>query len=304
MIGINTQILYNININMNDYKPISKAELERGYFLLTHKLLIKKLVFGLIILVFIIFYGVLIFKAITYFRGTGFSTSAMQIQQSTFNWANYHSQNAPEAIEIGKVSFISLGDRRYNIVALVENTNADWTVKSLDYHFVSQGVETPIRTAFINPEEKRLLSLTAYESDKAIRNPELVISNIEWYRIDGSFPEINIETSNIKFQAASRETVDGVTIESPTRVSWDVFNDSVYNFWEIDWQIALYNGDTLVAINELKTKDFVALETRSLETVWLNRLARVTRATVFPILDKLDKNIFKNIYADPEFEIR
>ena len=289
---------------MDDYKPISQEELNRGYFFITHKLLIKKIVFILTILIFVIFYGVLIFKAINYFRGAGFSASARQIQQSNFDWRAYHSANAPQDIETSKVSFISLGDRRYNIVALVENSNTDWTVKSLDYHFVSQGEATPIKTAFINPAETRLLSLTAYESDKAIRNPELVISNIDWYRIYSSFPEINLEISNIKFQAASRETVDEVTIDLPSRVSWQAFNDSVYNFWEIDWQIALYNGNTLVAINELKAKDFVALETRNLETVWLNRLARVTRASVFPILNKLDKDIFKNVYADPDFYIR
>jgi len=284
---------------MDDYKPISPAELERGYFLVSHRLLIKKIIFILTILVLVILYGVLIFKTINYFRGSSFSNSALQLQQSTFDWASYHSQRAPQDLSLATPEFTSLGDRRYNITALVENLNEDWAVKSLDYYFVSQGEATPTRQAFINPGEQRLLALTAYQSDAAIRNPELVISNIEWYRIDDSFPKINIEISNITFQAASRETIDGVTTELPARVSWQAYNDSIYNFWEVDWQIVLYNGDKLVAINELKSRDFLALEHRDLETVWLARLPRVTRAIIFPLINKLSSDIFKDIYVTP-----
>jgi len=289
---------------MDDYKPISQAELERGYFFVTHRLLIKKIIMVLAIVALAIFYGVLIFKTIRYFMGSSFSDSALQIQQHTFDWASYHSERVPKDLILGKPSFVSLGDRRYNITALIENTNADWAVKSLEYHFVSQGEDSPTKTAFINPGEKRLLILAAYESNKAIRNPELVVSNIEWYRIDDSFPQIDIELSDITFHAATRETVDGVTTELPSRVSWKAYNNSVYNLWEIDWQIALYNGDTLVAINNLKSKDFLALENRDLETVWLSRLPRVTRASVFPLINKLDPNIFKDIYVEPKVELR
>ncbi|MFA6307906.1 MAG: hypothetical protein WC664_03660 [Patescibacteria group bacterium] len=289
---------------MDDYKPISQKELERGYFIVTHRLLINKIVFGLVIFILIILYGALIVMTFNYFRGPSFNASALAIQNNTFDWSTYHNSRAPEEITISKPEFTSLGDRRYNITALVENKNKNWAVKSMDYHFVSQGESTPSKTAFINPDDKRLLALTAYQSDIAIRNPELVVSNLEWYRIDDTFPVINIDISNIVFHAASRETVDGVTSDLPARVSWQAYNDSVYNFWEIDWQVALYNGDKLVAINELKSKDFLALENRELETVWLNSLPRVTRSNIFPLLNKLDKSIFKDIYVTPKVENR
>jgi hypothetical protein len=288
---------------MDDYKPISQKELERGYFFVSHRLLLKKIIFLLSILVLVIFYGILIFRTVKYFMGSSFSDLALEIQQSTYDFASYHNQRIPKNIILGQPEFISLGDRRYNIVAMVENPNKDWAVKSIDYYFVSQGEASPSKTVFINPGEKRLLALTAYESNKAIRNPELVVSNVEWYRIDNSFPQINIELRDIKFQASSREIVDGVTSDLPARVLWQAYNNSVYNFWEIDWQVALYNSDRLVAINEIKTKDFLALENRDLEAVWLTQLPRVTRAAVFPIINKLDRNIFKDIYVTPKLEM-
>ena len=289
---------------MDDYKPISQKELERGYFLVTHRLLIKKIILIGAISLLAIFYAFLIFQIINYFRSPSFDTAARQIQGNTFDWATYHNQRVPKNLSIGKPEFISLGERKYNITTLVENTNQDWAVDSLDYHFVSQGESTPTKTTFINPGEKRLLALTAYESDKAIRNPELVISNIKWYRIDNSFPQIDIKVSNITFAAASRETVEGVTSELPARVAWQAYNDSVYNFWEVGWQIALYNGDKLVALNEAKSKEFLALDTRDLETVWLNGLPRVTKAVIFPVLNKLDSGIFKDVYVEPTLENR
>lgn len=287
---------------MDDYKPISQKELERGYFFVSHRLLLKKIIFLLSLLVLVIFYGILIFRTVKYFMGTSFSDLALEIQQSTYDFASYHSQRMPQNIILGQPEFTSLGDRRYNIVAMVENPNQDWAVKSIDYHFVSQGEASPSKTVFINPGEKRLLALTAYESNKAIRNPELVVSNIEWYRIDNSFPQIDIEVTDVTFQAASRQTIDGVTSDFPARVLWKAYNNSVYNFWEIDWQVALYNSDKLVAINEIKTKDFLALENRDLEAVWLIQLPRVTRAAVLPIINKLDRNIFKDIYVTPKLE--
>lgn len=286
---------------MDDYKPISQKELERGYFFVTHRLLIKKIIFLLSIFILVIFYGFLIFRAIRYFTGPSFSNLALEMQQNTFDFAAYHKQRFPQNIILGQPEFISLGDRRYNIVAMVENPNKDWAVKSIEYYFVSQGESSPSKTAFVNPGEKRLLTLTSYESNKAIRSPELVISKTEWYRVDNSFPQINIDITDITFQASSRETVDGVTSDLPARVLWRAHNDSVYNFWEVDWQVALYNSDKLVAINELKTKDFLALENRDLEAIWLTKLPRVTRAAVFPIINKLDSAIFKDIHVTPKF---
>lgn len=284
---------------MDEYKPITQKELERGYFFVTHRLLIRKIAFGIAIFILVILYGVLIFNTVNYFRGGGYTESARTITESTFDWAAYHQARAPINLEISNPEFISLGDRRYNIAAMVRNPNDNWAVKSIDYHFVSQGEETPTRTTFINPGEEKLLALTAYQSDRPIRNPELVVSNTKWYRIDSTFPQINIEVSDIRYTAAIRETVGGVTTDLPARVSWTAYNDSVYNFWEVDWQVALYNGNALVGLNELKAKDFLALEERDLEVSWLVRLPRVTRAAVFPVINKLDSDNFKDIYVPP-----
>lgn len=289
---------------MDDYRPISQKELERGYFLVTHRLIIKKIALISAIVILIIFYAIIIWQFFNYLRSQSFNQVATSIDQSKIDWAAYHNSRAPQNLDLDKPTFISLGDRKYNIVALVANPNQNWAVKNLDYHFVSQGEATPTQTAFINPGETRLLAITGYDSDKAIRDPELVISDIEWYRIDSRFPQINIEVSGIAFQAASRQTVDGVTTQLPARVSWQAYNDSVYNFWEINWQVALYNGDKLVALNEPKTKDFLALERRDMETVWLGGLPRVTRAEVFPLINKLDSGIFKDIYVVPNSDRR
>jgi len=289
---------------MDDYKPISPKELERGYFFVTHRLLINKILFIASIVILAIFYIFIIFKVVAYISSPGFDSMALEINQSKFDWASYHSSRAPQELVMETPEFTSLGDRRYNIMAMVENPNEDWAIVSMDYHFVSQGEDTENRTTFLNPGEKRLVTLTAYQSDKAIRNPQLVISNIKWRRVDNSFPQINIEVSNIKFQAAVRETVDGVTTQLPSRVSWQAFNNSVYNFWEVSWQIALYNGDKIVAYNEANTRDFLALDSRELETVWLTDLPRVTRAAIFPVLNKLDTDIFKDIYVAPSIDNR
>ena len=46
----------------------------------------------------------------------------------------------------------------------------------------------------------------------------------------------------------------------PARVVWQATNDSLFDFWQVPWQVAVYNQDRLVGVSELLVEDFKSLD--------------------------------------------
>lgn len=290
---------------MDDYKPLSQSEIDRAYFFVSHRLLIKKIILIAFAVALAILYIILFFNLINFFRASSFEETARQIENSTFDWAAYHSDRAPQDIITASSQFISLGDRKYNLAVYAENPNDRWAAISVEYNFFSDGQLIASDISFLNPKERRLLPIIAKELDSPVRNLSVEIGDVEWQRIDNNFPSIEFDISNVAFQAASRQsTEDGDTIDLPSRVTWQAENLSLYNFWEVKWQVALFNSDRLVALQQVVSKDFLGLEKRNVEAVWLDVLPRVTRAEINMVLDKSDPSIYKDIYVAPSSDNR
>ncbi len=284
---------------MDDYKPISQKELERGYFFVTHRLLLQKIILAIVILLLAILYVFAVWRGIAYFRGGSFGSLAAQIDEDTFDWASYHQKRAPQEIVIDDAQSISLGNKKYNLTAQVANPNNDWALSEVEYYFVVNGQATPTATTWLNPGEEKLFLLPAYEAPAGVTRLSLEISDKKWQRIDSNFINIDFEVANVQFHAATRQVVDNQTLELSARVSWQATNTSLLSFWDVGWQVALYNGDRLVAINQLTTHDFLGLEQRDLEVAWLNQLPRVTKAKVIPLFNKLDYDNIKDVEVEP-----
>lgn len=290
------KILYNGLIM--DYKPLTSQELERGYWLLKHRDKIKKI--GLVagIGAVVLIYVSLGFSIVKYVSGSGFEELASKMP-SNYDWAAYHKQRAPKDLTIGTVQIISIGNNRYNLVALVQNPNADWLIPNLDYHFVVNGQALEAKTSFINAAENTALIYAAYESNNLVASATLNIDQIHWYRRDIQVPDIKWDVQDVSFQAVSREGTGDEAIVLPANVTWTAQNLSLKNFWQVNWQVILYSGERIVGVQEIVSQDFLSLETRDLRVVWLYNLPRVTEAVVLPHVSWLDTDNFKDIQVDP-----
>ncbi|MDP2812573.1 MAG: hypothetical protein Q8O32_02675 [bacterium] len=266
--------------------------------MLTHRPLLKKILIGAGIFVVLLIYTLAVWNFIKFIRAGTFNTMAQQANW-TYDWASYHQSRQPQAIKNSPAQFFSVASRKYNLVAVVENSNEDWSVASLDYTFIINGQELESQTAFINPEEKRLVTKMGYEAVTGISKVEIKIDNIKWYRVENDLPEINFEVKEAKFFPATRQTVGEDTFDVPARVTWQAKNWSLFNFWDVTWQVVLMSGAKIVAVNELNTRDFLSLESRDLEVVWLNDLSRIGTVEIYPILNKLDFDNFKELYIEP-----
>ena len=116
---------------MADYHLITNQELKKGYFFVTHRILLKKIGLALFALVVISIYFQLIFTTVSFIQTENFKTSALQIDQSQ-DWLAYHRQHSPAIINVSAVQYLPLGGKRYNLVAFVSNPNENWAVSGLE----------------------------------------------------------------------------------------------------------------------------------------------------------------------------
>lgn len=283
---------------MQDYQPLDPKDLERSYFLLTHRDTIKKIFILLLGLVLLLILTLFTINFISFVRGGTLVNTAYQIGQS-YNWTAFHSSRQPQPLRNASPQFFSLGSGNYNLLAVVENPNSGWAIVSLDYSFVVNGQTLASQTAFLNPGQKRLLTRMSHREDRGISSLDIKIENIKWHRVENDVPEVAWEISEARFQPATRQTVNDQTFDVPARATWQARNFSLYHFWEVDWQVVLMSGDRIVGFNELKSRDFMSLEKRELEVAWLYDLPRVGTVEVYPILNSLDFSNFKNLQIDP-----
>ncbi len=288
---------------MDYFQPLSQKDLERGMYFLQHKALFIRLAWLVALLILVTIYGVLIFNLIGYFRGASWTELAESVKQKGA-WSVYHNEKAPLEIELGQAQALTLGNNLYNLVATIKNPNPDWLVSSLDYRFIVNGQALSSKTAFLNASDQHLLLQLGYRSDSSIGSVNVEIDNVRWQRLDSETPQIFWPISELKYQAEGSVVVNGVTVNLPTQVSWQAQNKSLFNFWEVAWQVALFDNDRIIGVAEINERDFQSLETRSMEATWAYNLPRATRAEVWPILNWLDKNNFKSADTTPASQDR
>jgi hypothetical protein len=288
---------------MDYFQPLSQKDLDRGMYFLQHKAMFIRLAWIAAILVIVGIYVALAFNVLRYVQ----APSWLEISQnfkSNGVWSAYHQEKAPLEVELGQAHALTLGNGVYNLVATIKNPNADWLVSSLDYKFIINGQDLPVRTGFLNTADQHLLLQLGYKTDAPIGSVNVKIDNVRWQRLTNETPQISWPITDLKYQSASSVQVGGVNVALPTQVTWQAQNKSLFNFWEVGWQVALFANDNIVGVAEINERDFKSLEIRNIEANWAYNLPNATRAEVWPILNWLDKNNFKSAESNPNNQDR
>jgi hypothetical protein len=280
------------NILMAEDNLLSDKDLDRGYWWLTHKTLIIKMSWFLGILLVVLLYVFLLTKFTTLINGAGLNQWAQNIQQH-FDWQTYHQQRKPQTIVVSSAQVLPVAGRLYNLVAVVKNPNADWAISKLSYRFVVNGEAQEEQVTFLNPGQEKYLLKLGLSFQGVIKTVDLQIVDIAWRRFEEDTIVLDWQVDNIKYQGPSVITVDKERVDVPARATWQAQNLSLYNLWQTNWQVALYNLDRLVAVSQIQVENWQALAKKDLEAVWLNDLSNVTKVEVKPDVNWLDATNLK-----------
>ena len=282
---------------MDEYQPISSEELKRGYFFLTHKDKIRKIVLALAILIIAVVYVVMIFNLIEFLGKSSFERAAVGLKYSP-NWQSLHQGRQPQPIVASGAQALTIAPRRYNLLAFINNPNNEWAVKSFNYNFVVNGQALAKQTSFVNPGENRMILKMGLESTRPISELGIEVSDVVWFRLEDNIFEADFDITDVKYSPLTIEKINDEEFTFEPRLTWTAENLSLHDFWEVDFQIALFNGNKLVGVNELKVTDFDSLQKKDLEVIWLNDLSRVTRSEIYPVLNLADTNNIKPIHSE------
>lgn len=279
------------------YEAPTKESLDRGYFWMTHRKMYKNILFAFLAFLVMIIVVVAIVNFYKYISSTGFEEQANNLAVKKY-WTELHNINKPDELFVYDTKALNIGSGLYDLTASVENSNKDWSISELKYHFVVNNIILGSYSSFFNPGEERVLLQPGYKSSKPIASIELVIEDTKWRHFDNDIMEVNFLIEDIKFKATSREVDGNQSFTVPPSVTWKVSNNSLYDFWEVGFQVALYNGENLVGVREWKQNNFDALETKELEVIWLNDLPRVSDVKIYPIINLLDRDNLREAKAD------
>ena len=268
-------------------REIDQKILERGYWIATHRLSIKKwTMIGLyivIVFVYLLFFtqfGVYMFRYSDWQELIGTSVRPL------YSWQQISTDTAPLEIEVGPPALFSMGDNRYDIVAEVYNPNTQWALESINYSVMAGEREIAEGVTFILPGERKFLTVLGYTSETPLTEIDsFVLSDLSWRNIS-RLPELSwFYPEPPQFIPRQIVTQQGKQTVIPARVKWSVQNQSTLNIRRVIWQISLYNNDRLAGIIDYQAEDFPFLGVRDFDIFVTSPLPRIDEVQVDTIID-------------------
>ena len=278
-------------------------QLKIGIWWVTHRYQLKKwwvillAVADLFVFLYILFHLVIIL--VTWGQ---FTIITSQISQPIVNFTTYQQVNTPQNIQVIDTYLVPiLGEpQTYHLITELKNPNEKWMADSLKFHFKLDENDLDTETTFLLPQEQRFIFHYTVESTAEKPEVVLIVDSVGWKRIEfpAEKPSINFEITdtNVKLNPILGDR--GTYISNSTRLTANIKNNTIYNFWKVRFLVLLYRGDVPVALNELTINRFDALETKELGISWEDEYRSITNVKIIPEVNAYDPDM---IYSDDEF---
>ena len=272
----------------------SDRQLESAIWYVKHKLILRKIVVGLIVAVDAALLG-LAFKGIG-LEFLGFEkrqTQEYDLLRTAIPEYAARQASRPADLELGGIELIRVGGA-VDVAVRVRNPNADWYAK-FEYAI---GVGDKVEKAsdgFLLPAEERLFtrSILGASAGTTVFN----IENISWRRVrksevGGDFAKwrderLNFTVSDTRFSSA---VVQGKGELS--RVYFSIKNETAFGYREPTFLILLYRGSRLVGVQNVVLEKLASGQTREVEASWVDRVGSVTNIEVAPVIDIMDEAVY------------
>ncbi|MFA6098275.1 MAG: hypothetical protein WCV50_01470 [Patescibacteria group bacterium] len=267
---------------------VSNIWIKVNYFLITNKFYFKKwwvlLMIAADIFILIFAFTNLILYIFSIPR-ENLLMQAMASQQ--IDYPAIRTRTHPVSLTIVSSTAIPLAESRYDLVTEVKNTNVNWAVNSITYHYEIGETSTEARDDFILPDGTKYLAQLGVQSQSSGTAPEikLIIENIDWVRVnDDSLPPITFDISNIEYTNTSTGDI------SSQRVTAQITNTGLNGFWQTRFAVVLYNGNKIVGINFVYLSPFKAGEKKMFVSQWNQDIPNVTETSITPDVNILQSD--------------
>jgi hypothetical protein len=275
---------------------LSEKELKWGYWWVTHKLQLKKLLTLVLAVIAFLLVSYASYGFADWFFGSGVRERAAiaQMANTPTGYPAIHSLIAPQPLNIENPIVLVSGSDSYDLVSRVTNRNADWRAE-LDWHFEAAGQATGLtRHTVVLPGDNVWLVQLGVKSKSRPVSVGVAVDKRQWRRLDKhqvqpdyaswAGERLDVEVSDVEFTPA--QPTDPLSI---SRATFQVANKTGYGYWRVSFFVTLWDGGSLVGVNYVTASQLRAGETRTMDASWFTALPRVTRVEVSPEIDIFDQ---------------
>lgn len=174
---------------------------------------------------------------------------------------------------------------KYDVLLRFSNPNPNW------YADVTYAAGEQIGTARVLHNQERLVVVQG-AANSLSGLPSINIVDTDWHRIR-NVAEIERKTPNILIENVNYTA----TSDNPGRVSFNLVNDSIFNYWEINVSVALLQGSRAVAARQIQLNELLAGESREVLVNFFGGVGGITDVLVVPFVNVVDPGIFMDIEA-------
>ncbi len=217
---------------------------------------------------------------------------------------NYLSQTAPKNLAIGQVQVLNSGfDNKFDYIVKITNPNPKiWA--DFEYDFAGNGTTTETESGFILPGDSKYIMSLANDGPYP-EDLRLQINNLTWHRIDAheigdwrTFRDnhlAGLSVANINYSSglgsSSGTSTPGVDMN---HVSFDVTNNTAYNYANLGFDILMSDGTDLVAVNKYTIDSLMSSQSQHIDVIWSGSLPSSSQISVIPEVNIMDKNVYLN----------
>lgn len=277
---------------------ISEKGLKWGYWWVTHKVLLRKLLtiaIGIVAGVLVAYAG---YGFLDWFFGSGVRERAEigLLTKAVTPFSDFRAASTPQQLSLSTATVLDSGSGRYDIFSRAVNPNEQWWVE-FDYT-VETGVSAPIqKTAYLLPGETKNLHALGIKADSRPGNPSFMIDNISWHRVDQHVvrpdyrswagARLNFRLSDLKF--VPPDPADPLPVSN---AEFTVVNDTAFSYYEVGFFVTLYSGNRVAGVNYVTISELRAGERRPVKAAWFNSLPTVSRVEVTPEVNIFDDLVY------------
>jgi hypothetical protein len=280
----------------SDLEGLSTKQLNVGlWYKQQTKLFFLVIVWALVVVASVLWSYSLYFLGDYLFVGLKQERENLSVLSESINVVHYDFDSG---LAIGRAQALPLGNNHYDLIGTLANKNAQ--VRGLfNYYFLVDGRKFGGGSAFVFPQEERLVISINTQIDFTPTTVELVLDNFNWQRINlHDIPDWPaFKTSHLDF--AIRDKVFTSAGESGlsdnldiNQLSFNLVNQTPFNYRQAPFVVILSSQGQIASVNRYVVLDFKPKQQEEVTLNIIGKLPPIDNIEVIPDIDILDKENF------------
>lgn len=277
---------------------VSDSKLKRDYWYLTHKTLLRK-----ILIVFLIFTDLALWVFATFFilqtysfNGQSFDFSVNQLSNSVVNYSTFNRLNQPIPLQIGGIKVLRTSGGKYDLLINIQNTNQNWVGRASGKFIIGEH-EYDSKIFSILPSESKYIIEAGVDSVDGVGSARFIFDKNQWQRISNKdvFSRFVKERYDFNVKNIIYKSPKDLELGSRTpvgEISFDILNNSLYDYWLVNNMILFKSGSEIIAINVVALDELRRGQRRMVDLRIFDNLSGTVSAEVKPDIDIFDETNF------------